>query len=141
MRFFFPPFPPRLRIVVLLFLCGTGASLRAAEDESIDFTRDIRPILSDKCFHCHGPDGAERKGDLRLDTREGLLESGTVQPGNPKESELVARILTDDESDVMPPPKSKLKLSAEEIEQLSRWIEEGAEYRGHWAFEPIPSTA
>lgn len=140
MRFFFPPFPPKLRIAVLLSLCGAGATLRA-EDDSIDFTRDIRPILSDKCFHCHGPDGAERKGNLRLDTREGLLESGTVQPGNPKSSELVARILTDDEGDLMPPPKSKLKLSAEEIDKLSRWIEEGAEYRGHWAFEPIPSTS
>lgn len=118
-------------------MAGNG---RSSAEEAVDFTRDIRPILSDKCFHCHGPDEAERKADLRLDTREGLFESGTLAPGDPDASELVARIFTDDPDDQMPPPDSKLALSSGEREMLRRWIAEGADYEGHWAFEPIPST-
>lgn len=109
--------------------------------EPVDFRRDVRPILSDNCFHCHGPDAEERKADLRLDTREGLLDSGTLQAGRPEASELLARVLSDDPDEQMPPPESKLTLTSGEKEILRRWIGEGAVYQGHWAYEPIPPTA
>lgn len=95
---------------------------RAAE---IDFNRDIRPILSDRCFHCHGPDEAERKADLRLDLRQSDLDT----------EELLYRITTDDDDDIMPPPKSKLVLTNAEKKLLSQWIEEGGEFAAHWSFE------
>ncbi len=115
--------------------------LVVAED-SIDFSRDIRPLLSDRCFHCHGPDHKERKAGLRLDTREGAMapldEEGTLftlVPGDPDKSELFYRIITEDEDDVMPPPSSKLPgFSPEEIDLLRRWIEQGASYRDLWTF-------
>ena len=115
--------------------------LGSAMAEPVDFNRDIRPILSDKCFHCHGPDEAKRKADLRLDTRAGVVESGTIKAGDPDGSELLMRVLTDDADELMPPPESKLKLSSADKEMLRRWIAEGGEYRGHWSFEPIPSVA
>jgi hypothetical protein len=87
----------------------------------------VRPILSDRCFTCHGPDAAKRKARLRLDTREGILK--VVAPGDPDASELVHRIFTDDKDDVMPPPESNLVLSAAEKDVLRRWIAEGADYR------------
>lgn len=129
------------RVLVVMGSLGLLWSSLPLQAETVDFARDIRPILSDKCFHCHGPDEAERKADLRLDTREGLLESGALVPGKPTESELIARILSADPDDVMPPPKSKLSLSKGDRELLRRWVAEGAEFRGHWSFEPIPSTA
>jgi hypothetical protein len=104
----------------------------------VEFNRDIRPILSDRCYYCHGPDEKKQKADLRLDTREGALADGVIVPGKPEESELFYRITTDDEDDVMPQPKAKKpKLNAHEIALFKRWIEEGAEYQGHWAFEPV----
>ncbi len=105
----------------------------------IDFNHDIRPILSDNCFACHGPDDKERKGKLRLDVREDALKpakSGehAIVPGDAAKSHLLARILTTDEDEVMPPPKSGKKLTAPQVDLLKRWIEEGAKYQGHWAY-------
>lgn len=108
-----------------------------ADSASPSFNRDIRPLLSDRCFHCHGPDESSRKGGLRLDVREEAVESA-ILPGNASESELVARLLTADEDDRMPPPDSGAKpLSDNEIQVLRRWIDAGAEYERHWAFVPV----
>ncbi|MBX6311482.1 MAG: PSD1 domain-containing protein [Isosphaeraceae bacterium] len=100
----------------------------------IEFNRDIRPILSENCYHCHGPDKNHREADLRLDDREVALAMGAIVPGKPEESELVARILSDDPFERMPPPKSAKTLSAAQKELLQRWIAEGAEYQAHWAY-------
>ena len=117
-----------------------GVSSLEAGD--IEFNRDIRPILSDKCFHCHGPDKEKREAKLRLDTRKGALKFDAIVPGDLEESELVYRIETDDEEDRMPPEESHLSLSKEEIGTLKQWIKEGAEYQGHWSFEsPKRTTA
>ena len=105
----------------------------------IRFNRDIRPILSDKCFKCHGPDEEGRKAKLRLDVRDDALE--VLSPGNADESELVARILTHDAEDRMPPVDSKLALTAAEKETLREWVKAGAPYEGHWAFEPVTRRA
>lgn len=101
----------------------------------VDFARDIQPILANKCTACHGPDEANRAADLRLDD-ETTLESGAIEPGDPEESELIRRILSDDPDEVMPPPEQKNPVTAEEAELLSKWIAEGAEYQQHWAFVP-----
>lgn len=119
--------------------------ISALAEEPINFNRDIRPLLSDRCFHCHGPDAKKREAALRLDTREGALapldddgEMFTVVPGDPDKSELFYRIITDDEIDVMPPPESKLPaFSKKEIALIKRWIEEGANYSDLWTFVPV----
>ncbi len=104
----------------------------------IGFNEDIRPILSDRCFFCHGPDSAKREADLRLDTREDAVKSGAIQPGSPEKSALLDRILSTDPELQMPPPHSKLpRLTDEEISTLRRWISEGAPYEKHWSFEPL----
>ena len=116
---------------------GHGAAPSPAR---LSFNRDIRPILSDNCFACHGPDHANRQAGLRLDTFElatAELDSGTraIVPEKIDESELVARIITDDPDSVMPPPHAKIgRLSAEQVEIVKRWIAEGARYEPHWAF-------
>ncbi len=104
--------------------------------ESVDFQRDIRPILSDKCFPCHGPDQAQRQADLRLDVRESLLESGAALPGDPEKSELVRRIRSHDADETMPPPSSNLALTDRQIRHLESWIADGMPYSRHWAFIP-----
>lgn len=108
-------------------------------DEEISYNRHIRPILSDNCFSCHGPDEHGRKADLRLDTYEGATDPvlATIVPGKPKESELIARILSTDEDDIMPPPESHKTLTAAQINLLTRWVEGGAEYEEHWSFIPV----
>ena len=116
--------------------CATF-SLRAAD--AVVFDRDVRPLLAEKCFACHGPDVKDAKGGLRLDSRSGAVGqegSGAVVPGEPDQSELVRRILSTDDDERMPPPESHKTLSAGEIEVLRRWVEEGAEYAEHWAFVP-----
>jgi hypothetical protein len=115
----------------LTILLASVLSLQAA----IDFDRDVQPILSDKCYHCHGPDAKTRKGDLRLDTREGATAKAII-PGQPAKSEFVARIRTTDPDDQMPPPDSQRSLSPAEIATLDQWISEGAEWGTHWAFTP-----
>jgi len=111
-------------------------------EDPVSFNRDIRPILSDNCFQCHGPDEAKRKGGLRLDQRDvstKKLVSGhtAIEPRKPEASELVRRIAITASEEVMPPKSTGKKLTALQIELLQRWIAQGAEYQGHWAFLPI----
>ena len=103
----------------------------------LDFNRDIRPILSENCFYCHGQDGNKREADLRLDVRQAAEESGAIKPGDSENSGIISRIYAGDPEVVMPPPKSNRRLSDEQKELLKRWIAEGAEYSNHWAFDPI----
>ncbi|MFO1023482.1 MAG: DUF1549 domain-containing protein, partial [Planctomycetales bacterium] len=104
----------------------------------MDFTREIRPILSNLCFQCHGPDASQRKGELRLDTREGAFtkrdDSVPVVPHKPDESELLRRLVTEEASEKMPPPKSGKIIKPEQIALVKKWIEQGAEWSDHWAF-------
>lgn len=114
-----------------------------ADPKPVDYSREIRPILSDLCYKCHGPDEKERKAGLRLDTQEGAvarLESGSAAlvPGKSGESELLQRLLSTDPNEVMPPPSLGKKPTAVQIELIRRWIDEGAAMKGHWAFsKPI----
>ena len=117
-----------------------------ASAASVDFQRDVRPILADNCFQCHGPDEAARQAGLRLDTREGALgerrRGAAVVPEDLDASLLVTRITHPDERHRMPPQaKSNKVLSEEQIQTLIRWIEEGASWDQHWAFEPISRPA
>ncbi|HVW02599.1 MAG TPA: DUF1549 domain-containing protein, partial [Planctomycetaceae bacterium] len=110
----------------------------ARADERVRFNRDVRPILSDKCFHCHGPDAAKRKANLRLDVRASAVEHEAIVAGKPDDSELLARVLSTDPNEQMPPPASKLGgLTPQEADILKRWIAQGAEYENHWAFIPL----
>lgn len=118
--------------------CLAFAGTACAADR-VDFDREIRPILSENCFHCHGPDAAAREADLRLDTREGVFERGelgeVVKPRDAAASELYRRISSSDDAERMPPADSGRVLSARDKELIKRWIDEGAEWSGHWAFE------
>ena len=106
----------------------------------VDFQRQIRPILSDNCYHCHGPDAEDRQADLRLDTREGALADlgghAALVPGNSQQSELWTRMLSSDADERMPPPDSGKQLKPEQIELVRRWIEQGADWSVHWSLEP-----
>ncbi|MDA9118584.1 DUF1549 domain-containing protein [Opitutales bacterium] len=102
--------------------------------ESLNFNRDIRPILSENCFYCHGVDGNKREADLRLDLREDAIEGGAIVPGDLEESEMYYRIHSTVEDEIMPPPDSNRILSSEQKKILDRWILEGAKYERHWAF-------
>jgi hypothetical protein len=132
-----------LTLVVLLGTApGVAASDRAAgEPKGSSFSREIRPILSDKCFKCHGPDPKERKGKLRLDNaRDAFAPAGSgsaaLVPGKLEESELYRRITAEDPDERMPPPESGKTLSSAEVARLKAWIEEGAPYQEHWSFRP-----
>ncbi len=132
----------RLWIAAGLFAIALQTQSRA--DERVSFDRDIRPILSDKCYFCHGPDAKERKADLRLDD-ESSAKASAIVAGRPSESELIARIFSEDADTLMPPPTSKLALTDNEKRKLRAWIEQGAEYAQHWAFiapkvGPLPSV-
>lgn len=105
----------------------------------VSFAREIGPLLSDKCFLCHGPDSESREGDLRLDTREGITAK-VVVPGKPDASEIITRVFSGDDDVRMPPPDSKLSLTPEQKELLRRWIAEGAAFAEHWAFQPLPDN-
>lgn len=117
-----------------------------AAPAKVDFNFQIRPLLSDRCYRCHGPDSGSRKAKLRLDQREGAfkeLEDGmaVVKPGDLEHSELIHRIFTTNEDDLMPPPDSHLTLTVAEKELLKRWILEGAEFKPHWSFIPVEPIA
>ncbi|RYD35544.1 MAG: DUF1549 domain-containing protein, partial [Verrucomicrobiaceae bacterium] len=113
-----------------LLIISLPAAISAGE---VSFNRQILPILSDKCFHCHGPDAAHREADLRLDVREDAVMDAIV-PGKSADSEAILRILSKDPDEVMPPPKSHLTLTQGEKDLLKQWIDEGAEYEPHWSF-------
>ena len=110
--------------------------------EVIDFNFHVRPILSDRCFQCHGPDANARKADLRLDIEQSALstipqkEIFPIVPGQPQESAVIDRILSHNLDYIMPPPESKLELTAEEKATLIKWVEQGAQWKKHWAFIP-----
>ena len=114
----------------------------AAAPPEIDFNRDIRPILSENCFACHGRDATHRKADLRLDVRDSALEAGAIVPGDTEGSTLVERVMSAEPSERMPPPKSHRVLTADQKAMLKQWIAEGAKYQAHWAFvvpvRPVP---
>jgi hypothetical protein len=114
---------------VFLVLIGS----RVGAEDRLSFNQDIRPILSDKCFFCHGPDAGNRQADLRLD-REDAAKEYVIVPNASEESELISRITAEDPEERMPPSSSKLSLSPTEIEMLRRWIDQGAEWDRHWAF-------
>ena len=117
-----------------LFALLLPVPVSLAAEEPINFDRDIRPILSENCFYCHGQDGNKRQADLRLDVREMAIQMGAVVPEDAGASELIARINSDDPDVVMPPPKANRRLSPKQKKLLQRWITEGAVYQPHWAF-------
>jgi len=123
---------PMTSMLLVAMSAWVAVAVQSAENGPIDFARDIRPILSDACFACHGPDSAHRQADLRLD-RPG---SSAIVAGNAEASELVARLTSDDPDVVMPPPHVGKPLSEQTIELFRRWIEQGGEYVDHWAFTP-----
>lgn len=149
-----------VRLAVLLMVASgipTGAAAAIdgpkasppSPSKTIEFNRDIRPVLADNCFHCHGFDAGKRKGNLRLDTAEGAtaLHDGrqAVKPGDPSGSELIRRVRSADPATVMPPQEAHKRLAEDQIERLVKWITEGAEYQPHWSFIPpqrpgIPPT-
>lgn len=128
-----------LRVVSFVCLAVFACQAIVAADSDINFNRDVRPILSDKCFHCHGPDEAARQAELRLDDetaikadRDGIV---VVSPGNPSGSELIRRITSDDMSQIMPPHDSNKPLTEKEKRTLQQWVAEGAVWSRHWAYE------
>ena len=141
-------------ILIAVFVTPGGPSPGDRESSAapgpVDFNRDIRPILSDRCYQCHGPDTARRKADLRLD-RESSAKANrdggrAIVPGDAKGSELYRRMTADDPAERMPPQKSGKSLSAVEIEKLTRWIDQGAKWQPHWSFipparPPVPAVA
>jgi hypothetical protein len=126
-------------VALLVSLSAISAAVLLAADqttnEAVDFTRQIRPILSSKCFVCHGPDEQKREADLRLDVAESALD-WVIVPGNLDESEFHSRIHSDDSELLMPPTDSKLKLTLAEKELLDRWISQGAAFQMHWSLVP-----
>jgi hypothetical protein len=129
---------PISQFVTLLALAAFAATASAAVPEIVRFNQHVRPILSNNCFYCHGPDPKHREAELRLDVRDAAVEYGAITPGEPDESTLIQRISHANPKRRMPPPHSKKPpLSEEQIAILRRWIEQGAEYEGHWAFLPL----
>jgi len=117
-------------------------SLSVMGEEPIQFNRDVRPILSDKCFFCHGPDAAKREADLRLDDGEAAIAANAITPGKPESSELIKRVKSHKADEQMPPPASKIDpLSEQDVAVLEKWIEQGAIYEGHWSFLPLRPVA
>ncbi len=125
-------------LAVSLLLIGGALTVEASAADKLRYNRDVRPILSDKCFQCHGPDAAKRQADLRLDDPKSALDhrdgKPAIIPGDVSHSRLSQRLVTNDESERMPPADTGMILSHEEIATLTRWINEGAEYEAHWAF-------
>jgi hypothetical protein len=129
--------PARLSVALALLIAAPAASPAA---EKVDFARDIRPILSNACFKCHGP--ATQKSKLRLDDRAAAVKKGAITPGKPADSTLIQRVCEpSDEDGRMPPPEAGERLTPEQIAKLKAWIEQGAEYTPHWAFTRLPAVA
>ncbi len=123
-----------------------AASPLSLAEEKISYSREILPILSDKCFYCHGPDEKHREEDLRLDIRAEAIEAGAWEPRTPLKSEALIRIFSDDKDERMPPPRSHQSLTDNQKNLIRKWVEQGAEYEAHWAFVtppkeiPVPAT-
>ena len=125
--------------ISLWSMLGIGLCQSTWADDKVEYNRDIRPILTDACFKCHGP--AARKGGVRLDLREEAVKPGKskatpIAPGSPEKSEVVRRIFATDEAEVMPPTSAHRTLKSAEKELIKRWIAQGANYQKHWSFEP-----
>jgi hypothetical protein len=120
--------------VLLAGLCSISHLVVA--DTKLEYNRDIRPILAENCFACHGPDSAARQADLRLDKRDLAVEMTAIVPGEPDSSEILNRITSDDPEMVMPPPSTRKSLTDDQKEKLRQWIAEGAEYEVHWSLIP-----
>ena len=130
-----------LSLAITSLICGSLQPSSAEEPpQVIRFNRDIRPILSNNCFLCHGPDKGRRKSDLRLDI-EAEAKKEVIVPGKLEDSELWTRITSSDGDERMPPEKSKKYLTPKQISLIKKWIEQGAKYEGHWAFIPPTSPA
>src|SRR5262245_40922634 len=128
---------------VLVMLSGVEAAAADAPKPAIDFNRDVRPILSNICYQCHGPDASKRKGvtkPLRLDTEKGAFADlggyTVIVRGNPDESELIQRLKSDDPTEIMPPPETGKKLTPREVGILTEWVRQGAPYAKHWSYTP-----
>src|SRR5436190_20232575 len=133
---------PLIRVFGVAAICGISFS--AVGEEKLEYNRDIRPILSDRCFKCHGPDKNSRKASLRLDSAEEAYavrkKSGkhAIVPGRPDESLVCTKIFSSDADNLMPPPEAKLALNQQEKEKIRTWVDQGAVYQPHWAFIPLP---
>src|SRR5688572_6587434 len=131
-----------LTCATLLFV--SASALAAPSPGPVEFNRDVRPILSDKCFACHGFDPKHRKADLRLDVADSATAdrkgARAIVPGDISRSTLWERINATDADEVMPPPETHKTLTAAEKDTLKRWIEQGAKFQQHWSFEPIRKT-
>ena len=132
--------PVRLGIVLISYgwIFGSAGQNPARAARPVDFDREIRPILSEHCYECHGPDAKARKADLRLDRKDDAFRDrdgyAVIVPAKVEESELVRRITSHDPDEMMPPPKFKKRLNAQHIELLRRWVAEGAKWEGHWSY-------
>jgi hypothetical protein len=130
-------------VLSVLALSLAGSSIGADSTEPVRFGREVLPILSENCFKCHGPDEKARKAKLRLDIRDGALK--VIEPGKSDESEIIRRIFSDNPEEKMPPPKSNRKITAEQKDLLKRWVNQGAPWGKHWAYEtpsrpPLPKV-
>lgn len=123
---------PRQLLLFAIALCAFGTPRSPGDD--VDFSRDVRPLLSENCFFCHGQDANHRQADLRLDERQAAIDFGAIVPGSVAASSLVERIRSQDPDLVMPPPESNRQLSDEQKQVLETWITNGAVYEDHWAF-------
>ena len=137
----------RIKFIVGWLVVGCALEMLAAGKVApVEYNRDVRPILAENCFACHGPDSASLKAKLRLDSFEAATakrgdDAVAIVPGKPEESEVVARLFAESEDDIMPPPESHKVLTKEQKEILKRWVAEGAKYQPHWAFiAPVKAT-
>lgn len=126
-------------LIVLVTFAWQGAE-RLMSAESISFNQQVRPLLSDRCYACHGPDQESRAAGLRLDDRKSALEAGVLDLTEDNENSILDRVLSEDPEYRMPPPEHSEKLNGEEVNLLRQWVQAGAPYENHWAFEPIPSS-
>ncbi len=128
--------PYRSLLRTIVFMALAILDRQAQSDEAVQYNRDVRPILAENCFRCHGPDSAARKADLRLDQRDAAIGMKAFKPGSPDESELVRRVFSSDDDERMPPPASHKNLTAAQKDLLKQWIATGAEYQPHWSLIP-----
>jgi Protein of unknown function (DUF1553)/Protein of unknown function (DUF1549)/Planctomycete cytochrome C/Concanavalin A-like lectin/glucanases superfamily len=128
-----------IRFVLVCLVVSLSTPAAVLSDDAVQFSAEILPILSDRCFLCHGPDEATREADLRLDQADAAMQD-VIVAGAPDDSELISRIFSDDPELLMPPPSSKLALTTEERQTIRNWVQQGANWDRHWAFEPPPAV-